>query len=326
MKFLPAITLSAAALAAPLSSHALTILLTNDDGLTANLRATQAALVAAGHDVIVSVPCQNQSGKGAAVNFLTPITPLTKACKGGAAPAGAPGVGAIAGLSNAHYVDGTPLMATMYGLDVLAQQRWNKAPDLVLSGPNEGQNLGSIVLSSGTVSNAQFALGRGVPAIAVSADANTTDNDALAKETAQLTVQLLDRLTPRHSKKAILPSGFGLNVNLPKFAAGESATLPWKVASFGNFNNFDVRFVTDLGADPVAAAYGLGSYHFPGVTITLKTAADATRSTDPKSEALLNLNGNVTVTPMQMGYETSALARGLLSLQLREVFEHGKQK
>lgn len=311
----------AVALSLPLSSQALNILLTNDDGLTANTRALQAALVAAGHDVVVSVPCQNQSGKGASVSFLTPITPLAKACRNNAATAGAPGIGPIASQANAHYVDGTPVMATMYGLDVLAPQRWGRAPDLVVSGPNEGQNIGSIVISSGTVSNAQFALGRGIPAIAVSADTDTTGNEALAAEVATLTVKVIKGLSEHKVGKALLPDGLGLNMNFPKFAAGASAALPWKVSRFGNFNSYDVRFVTDLSQDPVAAAVGLGSVRLPGVTIATRTAADATRETDPRSEALLSLRGHVTLTPMQTGYEAPVIGRELLGIRLKGLFE-----
>ena len=48
-------------------ASALTILLSNDDGLTSNLVALYTVLKAAGHDVIVSVPCTGQSGRGAAI-------------------------------------------------------------------------------------------------------------------------------------------------------------------------------------------------------------------------------------------------------------------
>ena len=39
-------------------------------------------------------------------------------------------------------------MSMLYGLDVLAVQRWSAPPDLVISGPNEGNNLGAINNSS----------------------------------------------------------------------------------------------------------------------------------------------------------------------------------
>ncbi len=58
-------------------------------------------------------------------------------CHNGAAPIGAPAAGTFtkAGYTNGdwNYTHGTPVMATVYGLDVVAPKRWGKAPDLVLS-------------------------------------------------------------------------------------------------------------------------------------------------------------------------------------------------
>jgi 5'-nucleotidase len=61
------------------------IVLTNDDGLTSNVVALYEALKAAGHDVVVSVPCTNQSGQGAALGIARPIAPLKTACLNDAA-------------------------------------------------------------------------------------------------------------------------------------------------------------------------------------------------------------------------------------------------
>lgn len=110
-------------------------------------------------------------------------------------------------------------MAMLYGIDVVARKRWNKAPDLVLSGPNEGRNVGAIILGSGTVSNAQYAAIRGIPAIAVSAGANSTGDEKLANPVspiiAQRLVELLERLEVQAGKGALLPHGTALNVNFP---------------------------------------------------------------------------------------------------------------
>lgn len=115
-------------------------------------------LKGAGHDVIVSVPCSGQIEAEAG-------------CHNGAAPTGEPAVGPFtkAAYTNGdfQYVHSTPVMATMYGLDVLAPARWDAAPALVLSGPNEGQNTGPIVNSSGTMGNVQFSVARGSPALVV---------------------------------------------------------------------------------------------------------------------------------------------------------------
>lgn len=297
---------------------ALNILLSNDDGLTANVKALASVLRGAGHDVVVSIPCQNQSGKGASINYLTPLITLSKACRGGAAAAGAPAVGAISGLSDFHYVDGTPVMATLYGLDVLAPARWGEAPDLVLSGPNEGQNTGSLVTASGTVSNAQIAVARGLSAIAVSADPNTTDNDALAAEAAQLTLKLLAALQARADGGALLPSGVALNVNFPKFQAGGSAALPWAFSRHGSYDYLALKFVADLSQDPVAKGFGLGSYAYPGLSFSYASAAPTAAQAD--DEAAVNAAGKVAVTAMQIGYEARPSTQQWLRLRLRSLF------
>ncbi|BCL74430.1 acid phosphatase [Jeongeupia sp. HS-3] len=306
--------LAAFGLATP--AFALNILVSNDDGFAAaNVRALYTKLKAAGHDVVVAAPCQDQSGKGAAVNFLLPLTPLAKDCRGGTVKAGSAAVGADPGIADINYVDGTPVMATMYGLDVLAPARWGKAPDLLISGPNEGQNLGAIVNSSGTVSNAIFAASRGIPAIAVSGDANTKDNAALAVEAADLTVKFVNALLAKRGSGPIMPAGTAINVNLPKFDAGGSAKVQWVFSRFGSYTAMTPKFVADLSKDPVASGYGV-KYPYPGVTFTLNntpTAADA------GSESALNAKGFATVTTMQVGFEARPQAQQWLRLRLKNL-------
>lgn len=223
-------------------AFALNIVLSNDDGLTSNLKALYDALKADGHDVIVSVPCSGQSGRGAAIVMYSTSTIIADndktqieaegGCHNGAAPTGAPAVGPFtkAGYTGGdfNYVHGTPVMATMYGLDVLAAARWNKAPDLLLSGPNEGQNVGRVVVSSGTIGNAQFASGRGIPSVALSAGTDTVDNSSLANPNssvvAQLTVKLIKALQAKAGTGSLLPTGVALNVNFPN---APTANLGW---------------------------------------------------------------------------------------------------
>ncbi|HEY9547622.1 MAG TPA: 5'/3'-nucleotidase SurE, partial [Solimonas sp.] len=116
------ITVVAALLAATMSapSWALNIVLSNDDGFeAANIRALYTELKAAGHDVVLSGPAQNNSGKGGALDFLVPMKPLGKSTRFGTVKAGAPGVGVDPKNPDIFYVDGTPVMATLYGLDVV---------------------------------------------------------------------------------------------------------------------------------------------------------------------------------------------------------------
>ena len=53
---------------------ALNIVLTNDDSWnTHNIKAMKVALVAKGHDVIMTAPCTGQSGKGGSFGFFKSV-------------------------------------------------------------------------------------------------------------------------------------------------------------------------------------------------------------------------------------------------------------
>lgn len=295
---------------------ALDILVTNDDGATANLRALYQELTAAGHDVLVSVPCRNQSGQGAALRFLQPIGELAQDCRGGVAAAGAPGVGVASAESYIHYVDSTPVAALLYGLDVLAAERWHHAPDLVISGPNEGNNTGQVNPSSGTVANAVYALNRGLPALAVSADGNTTDNAGLAGEVAQLLLRVVEELEHKQRpRQPLLPEGTGLNINVPKFAAGEAAALPFARTSVGVYSTAAPRFVPNLAEDPAAQAQGIDAA-LPGITF----AAGDPAAADPDSEALVLAQGKVTVSVIEGNFGVGPVARVRALAQLGGLF------
>lgn len=303
------------ALASP--AFALNVLLVNDDGLTSNLKALYEALKADGHDVIVSVPCTGQSGRGAAiVMYSTSIIVADNdktqieaegGCHNGAAPIGAPAVGPFtrAGFTNGdyHYVHGTPVMATMYGLDVLAPARWNKAPDLVLSGPNEGQNVGLIVNSSGTIGNAQFVAGRGLSAIALSAAANTVDNAGLANPNsaivAQLSIKLLKSLQAKAGSGALLAPGVALNVNFPDALTADSK---FAFSRIGSFELYNLKFRN-------AAPYGLGASINDPSTATPEQAED---------EAVV-YKTRVAVTAMQVSFDHRPAGQQWLRLRLRDL-------
>jgi 5'/3'-nucleotidase SurE len=299
-------------------ASALTILLSNDDGLTSNLVALYTALKAAGHDVIVSVPCTGQSGRGAAIVMYSTDTLVATndsqitaegGCHNGAALLPAPAVGPFtkAGFTNGdfYYVHGTPVMATMYGLDVLALARWGGAPDVVLSGPNEGQNVGPIVNSSGTVGNAQFALSRGLPAIALSAGSNTVDNVTLADPdstiVADLTLKLLRELEARaRPGRRLLPEGLSLNVNFPTAVTPDVEFAPSRI---GTFQLYNLMFRN-------AVPYGL--------TASFNDLSTATRS-QADDEAVVNAT-KVSVTPMQVSFDQSPIVQRWLQWHLHRLF------
>ncbi|MBE5074628.1 5'/3'-nucleotidase SurE [Erythrobacteraceae bacterium E2-1 Yellow Sea] len=306
--FLTALVAASALGLVPAAGSARNIVLTNDDGLTSNVVALYEALKAAGHDVVVSVPCTNQSGQGAALGIARPIAPLKNACLNDAAQPGDPGAGPMtrAGLPavDFHYVDGTPVAALLHGLDVVGKARWDKAPDLVLSGPNEGQNVGAIILSSGTVSAAQFAAVSGIPAIALSAGAGTESanlDNPLSDEVARLTVDLVVHLEARAGEGLMLPAGLALNVNFPDQPAGAR----WQLAEIGTYNAYKVGFTTDMAATAspmmqmMAKSRGMEIPALPGVSFDFNTDTPAPEQMNDESVIYRKA---IAVSPMQPGY------------------------
>lgn len=326
MRF-PITLVSIAALFASASAAARDIVISNDDGLTSNVVALYRALKDAGHDVIVSVPCRNQSGQGAALRIGVPLATLREPCLNDAAQAGNPAAGPMTreGLPEGdfHYVDGTPIMALAYGLDVAAQQRWGRAPDLVLSGPNEGQNLGAIVMSSGTVSNAQFAAMRGIPAIALSAGGNTGGEDLanpLSATVAALALQLVERLDEGAGEGLLLPEGMALNVNFPD----EIDDPAWRLTRIGSYNLYEVGFAANLAesATPTMRAMarerGIELPQLPGLSVHINDAAPRPDQLDDEAAVYRTA---ITVSPMQAGYDYGERGAQVLGWRLGDVLE-----
>ncbi len=315
---------AALAIGQPAQAEARTILITNDDGLTSNVVALYRALKSDGHDVIVSVPCTNQSGMGAAIEIARPLAPLDEACVGDAAGIGAPGAGPVTrkGLGDDfYYVDSTPVVALYHGLDVVAQQRWGAAPDLVLSGPNEGQNVGSIILSSGTVSAAQVAALYGLSAIALSAGANTEDEGLahpLSTVVGELAADLVEALDARSDGGRLLPEGLALNVNFPDDPTGAA----WQLTEIGTYQAYQAGFAADMAADasPVlaamAAARGMKLPNLPGLVFGFNDAEPTAEQLD--DEAFV-YRSDIAVSPMQAGYGVESPSKEWLDWLLEDL-------
>ncbi len=288
---------------AAVPADARNIVIANDDGLTSNTKALYERLVADGHDVIVSVPCQGQSGMGAAVKFLEPLGPLQSDCHNGAAKAGDPGAGRMtrSGLTpDFFYVRGTPVMALLYALDVEAPRRWGKAPDLVLSGPNEGQNVGSVVITSGTVSNAQYGAIRGIPAIALSAGIETADAGLAHPDSARiaaLSSQLVSFLERKAGGGRLLPQGVALNVNFPDRLPADPQ---WRMAKIGTYDAFSLRFSQNLNNEALVRAMGRTMPELPGVTIVPNTTEPTAAQRDDEAAVYKDA---IAVSVMQIGYD-----------------------
>src|SRR5512147_2325237 len=121
------------------------ILVSNDDGYFAPGLAALAEAVKPFGTVTVVAPEQNSSG---ASNSLTLSRPLT-----------------VSTAPNGYtYINGTPSDCVHIALTGLLEQR----PDLIVSGINNGQNMGDDTIYSGTVAAAMEGYLFGVPSFAFS--------------------------------------------------------------------------------------------------------------------------------------------------------------
>lgn len=177
------------------------VLLTNDDGIHApGLRALCDAFLSGGWRVTVSAPDQERSAASHSITIKRPIVVRTAVWEG--IPEGAP---LMLWMS-----DGTPSDAVKLALRSLCCE---DAPDIVVSGINNGWNIGTDVHYSGTVGAAMEAAFEGVAAVAVSVhepDAERLCNAASVAE--RFSTRLL---------KDPLPMPSVLNINLPNCAPEE---------------------------------------------------------------------------------------------------------
>ncbi len=172
------------------------ILLSNDDGYRAEgLSALSAAIRPLGSVTIVA-PDRNRSG---ASNSLTLDVPVR------AAPYD----------TDSYYVNGTPTDCVHLAISGL----FDFEHDIVVSGVNDGANLGDDTLYSGTVAAAVEGRFLGLPAIAVSlcVEPGSPRNFAAAAQVAARLVQRIsaDRLLGLNEVPVIL------NVNVPDLPDGE---------------------------------------------------------------------------------------------------------
>jgi 5'-nucleotidase len=182
------------------------ILVSNDDGVYSDgiwILARELGRVA---EVIMVAPDREQSAVGTATTLRKPlrvqkISPLY------------PGI-------EAYSVEGTPSDSVIVGLGAVVKGKI----DLVISGINQGSNLGEDVLISGTVGAAMAAYLRGFPAMAVSCEKwfyDEEDRKYHLNESYLRDVSRFIALLSRRIGSISLPHSLFLNVNMPNRPLGE---------------------------------------------------------------------------------------------------------
>jgi 5'-nucleotidase len=155
------LTTTSSAGPATTTAASLHVLVTNDDGVGApGIDAlVQGLRGLPGTTVTVVAPATNESGSGSK-STSGPLTAHASSTKSG---------------YTATAVAGYPVDTIVWAID---QHHVSPLPDVVFSGINAGQNLGSLVNVSGTVGAARAAAQRGIPAVAVNQGLGTPMNYA----------------------------------------------------------------------------------------------------------------------------------------------------
>ena len=180
----------------------LTVLVTNDDGYAADGIDTivEALRKLPNLSLTVVAPSKNQSGTGGRTS-PGQVTASHRTTKSGFA---------------ALAVDGFPADTITYAL---AHVFTTTLPQLVVSGINNGQNIGPFIGISGTVGVAEAAAGAGIPAIAVSSGFGVPPAQPDYAAAAQIAI---DWVTSHRDELAARPSGTQhvVSVNVPTCPTG----------------------------------------------------------------------------------------------------------
>ena len=242
------------------------ILISNDDGYLAPGLLALADALASVAEIVVVAPDSNRSGASNSLSLDRPLSVQQ-------APNGF------------YFVNGTPSDCVHIALTGLLAT----PPDLVVSGINNGQNMGDDTLYSGTVAAATEAYLFGIPAIAFSqVDFGWAHIDAAARVARDIVL----------NKRQALPAPYLLNVNIPNRPYEQLSTL--RATRLGRRHQSEpvLRAQDPRGRD----IYWIGP---PG----------ACKDAGPGTDFHATAQGEISITPLQVDLthreQLDALAQGL---------------
>tara|TARA_Y100001978_G_scaffold24257_1_gene20555 strand:- start:516 stop:1310 length:795 start_codon:yes stop_codon:yes gene_type:complete len=193
--------------------ESLNILISNDDGIFSDgIKSLARKALERGHKVTVVCPDQERSATGHGLTLQNPIR-----------------------IENADALfekgitawgcSGTPADCVKLALSELL----DKKPDLVLSGVNQGPNLGTDIFCSGTVAAAMEGTLENIPSMAISLASFKCRNFEFASEVAlKIAEQAL---------KSTWPKSLLLNLNIPPCEADEIIGGSWTRLSIRKYKN-----------------------------------------------------------------------------------------
>ncbi len=249
------------------------ILLTNDDGINAPGIVTLAESLSDFAEISIVAPLSEMSAMGHAITISDPLK-VTEIFK-----------------NKVHFgwaVGGTPADCVKLAINGGLVDR----PDLVISGINQGANVGVDIIYSGTVSAAYEGTILSIPSMAISLDSFTQKDFSAAGKIAHIMAQKI--------LKEGLPEGTLLNVNVP---AGEYSSFKgFSVTRQGN-GTYKEKF--DRREDPRKRIY----YWLSG-TRTYENA-------DPEMDENAVRAGFITLTPLHYELTNTGYIPALESWELK---------
>jgi len=232
------------------------ILVANDDGIDSpELAALATALRRLpGVEVLVSAPAENQSGSShASIGAEFVVEEVQRN-----------------GQFYGYSVHGRPADAVRWGVKVLGA---DDPIDLVVSGINQGANVGDVAHLSGTVGAAMEAQYLGIPSVAVSQDSTGVDTEASARFAADLVQRLRERG---------FPEGVVVSVNIPR----------------GEIHGVVVR---QMG-ESYLATIGYEAVDREGAKTTFRRNRVTRPASDTRTDTWAWQQGYITITPLKFDW------------------------
>ncbi len=232
------------------------ILLTNDDGIHAEgLNVLEDIARSLSDDVWIIAPEVEQSGKSRAVTLTDPIR--------------------VRQIDEKKFaVQGTPTDCVLIGLLELVE---GKAPDLVLSGVNRGQNIAEDTTYSGTIAGAMCGMQHGVRSIALSQSRNFQHPGSLPWDTARVWGK---KILPDVLNQT-WPDDVVININFPDRSVDDVTGVAITRQGFRDENIIRAERRTDLRGDTYFWIGYRGKLSQPAEGTDLKAIYDGKVSISP---------------------------------------------
>lgn len=196
------------------------ILITNDDGIgSPGLRAAVAAVVDLG-EIFVIAPTHQQTGTGRGLtgDKESTLQSVQYTVNGSDL--------------QAYHCNCSPALLVRHSLKTIFSE---EKPDLLISGINYGENLGSSITCSGTVGAALEAASIGIPSIAISKQTDVESHHKYTEQDWETTAHFLKYFSNILLNRKLLKDVDALKIDVPGTATKKTEWKLTKVAKCGYY-------------------------------------------------------------------------------------------